>query len=91
MHDLVWLRPLKHPRAALVQAAHALARRGDRIVNIMFHSSEAFLGTSPLSRTPEQVSALYDDLHAIIQVLKGHGLRPMTLTSAVDACTGSPQ
>jgi hypothetical protein len=86
MHDLVWLRPLKHPRPLLERAAHALAKRGDRIVNIMFHSSEAWLDGSPLSRTPQQVAALYGDLHSMITILKAHGLQPMTLRAAVDAC-----
>lgn len=87
INRLVWLRPLRHPRRELLRAARALARRGDRIVNIMFHSSEAYPGTSPISRTPEQVETLYGDLQAIIGVLQEHGLIPMTLRDAVAACT----
>jgi hypothetical protein len=89
IHRLVWLRPLKHPRTALVRAAQALVHRGDRMINIMFHSSEAFVGTSPLSRTPAQVAALFGDLRAIIEVFKTHAVVPLTLRNAVAACTAT--
>jgi len=39
--QLIWIRPLKHPRELLVRATRALLERGATIVNVMFHSSEA--------------------------------------------------
>jgi len=83
LHRLVWVRPLKHPRPVLVAAARALARRGARVVNVMFHSSEAFAGTSPVSRTEEDVTRLHDDLTAIVGAVRQAGVVPRTLRDAV--------
>jgi hypothetical protein len=85
LQKLVWIRPLKHPRAELVRATRALLRRGGAMVNVMFHSSEAFLGTSPLSRRAEDVERLYADLDAIVSTAREHGAVPRTLRAAVDA------
>ncbi len=84
LQRLVWIRPLKHPRAQLVQATGALLRRGVPLVNVMFHSSEAFVGTSPLSRRVEDVERLYGDLRAIIAEARAHGAVARTLRAAVD-------
>ncbi|MEA2488580.1 MAG: hypothetical protein QOH21_372 [Acidobacteriota bacterium] len=81
----VWIRPLKHPRAELVEATHALLERGAPIVNVMFHSSEAFLDTSPLSRTVMDVERLYGDLAAIAGAAREHGAVGRTLRDAVEA------
>ena len=82
---LTWIRPLKHPRAELSQATHALLERGAPVVNVMFHSSEAFVGTSPLSRRAEDVERLYGDLAAIIEAARAHGAIGHTLRDAVEA------
>ncbi|MEA2162984.1 MAG: hypothetical protein QOK37_1111 [Thermoanaerobaculia bacterium] len=83
LQELIWVRPLKHPRAKLIAATHALLRRGGPIINVMFHSSEAFLGTSPLSRRQEDVERLYGDLDAIFAVARSYGAVPRTLRDAV--------
>lgn len=85
LHRLIWIRPLKHPRAQLVRATRALLRRGVPLVNVMFHSSEAFVGTSPLSRHAEDVERLYGDLEAIINEARAHGAIARTLRSTVEA------
>lgn len=83
---LIWVRPLKHPRADLVRAALSLARRRAPVINVMFHSSEAWVGGSPLSRTSEDVERLYGDLAAICRALLATGtVRATTLADAVDA------
>jgi hypothetical protein len=89
LQELVWVRPLKHPRAQLVRATRALLRRGAPIVNVMFHSSEAFVGTSPLSRHAEDVERLYSDLEAIIACARSHGAVARTLHDAVSALTSA--
>lgn len=89
LQRLVWIRPLKHPRAQLVEATHALLRRGVPLVNVMFHSSEAFPGTSPLSRHAEDVERLYADLEAIIAAARSHGAVARTLRGAVEAFAAS--
>ncbi|MEA2416687.1 MAG: hypothetical protein QOI58_3344 [Thermoanaerobaculia bacterium] len=81
--ELIWVRPLKHPRAKLVRATHALLRRGAPIINVMFHSSEAFAGTSPLSRRQEDVERLYGDLDAILAAARSHRAVACTLREAV--------
>jgi hypothetical protein len=81
--ELIWVRPLKHPRAKLVRATHALLRRGAPIINVMFHSSEAFAGTSPLSRSQEDVERLYGDLDAILAAARARGAVARTLRDAV--------
>jgi hypothetical protein len=78
-----WIRPLKHPREEIVEATHALLARGGEIVNVMFHSSEAFVGTSPISRTREEVERLYGDLDAIITAARAHGAQGRTLRAAL--------
>jgi hypothetical protein len=85
LQQLIWIRPLKHPRAQLVQATHALLSHDVPIVNVMFHSSEAFPGTSPLSRHAEDVERLYADLEAIIAAARSHGAVARTLLDAVNA------
>jgi len=87
LQELVWVRPLKHPRAQLVRATRVLLRRGVRIVNVMFHSSEAFVGASPLSRHAEDVERLYADLEAIITCARSYGAVARTLHNAVVALT----
>ena len=84
LQRVIWLRPLKHPRQLLMQAARTLLERRVGIVNIMFHSSEAFVNTSPLSRTAEDVERLYGDLRAIVEILMENGdYEPSTLSDAV--------
>lgn len=85
LQQLVWIRPLKHARTQLAQATHAVLRRGVPIVNVMFHSSEAFVGASPLTRHPEDVERLYADLEAIIIAARSHGAVARTLRAAVGA------
>src|SRR5262249_47693156 len=85
LQEVIWIRPLKHPRDRLVRATRALLRRGAPIVNVMFHSSEAFVGTSPLSRRREDVERLYRDLDAIIEAGRAHGALGRTLREAVAA------
>lgn len=87
LQQLIWVRPLKHPRPLLAQATHALLRQGVPIINVMFHSSEAFVGTSPLSRRREDVERLYQDLEAILNAARAHGAIARTLCAAVAALT----
>ena len=86
LSGMVWVRPLMHTRLELVQAAVTLAARGARIINVMFHSSEAYAGTSPRSRTTADVERFYGDLASIVDAVKGLGhVKPRTLRDAVAA------
>jgi hypothetical protein len=85
LQRLIWVRPLKHPRAQLIRATRALLGRGAPILNVMFHSSEAFVGASPVSRRPADVERLYGDLDAIIATARARGAVGRTLRDAVAA------
>ena len=86
---LVWVRPLAHPRRDLVRASLALLGRGSSVINVMFHSSEAFAGTSPRTRTSEAVDRFYDDLDAVVRALIATGrVAPRTLRDAVTSAAG---
>ena len=83
LHRLVWVRPLRHPRSMLVAATRSLLAQGARVLNVMFHSSEAFAGTSPISRTEADVQRLLGDLTAIVAAARAAGAVPRTLSAAV--------
>jgi hypothetical protein len=85
LQRLVWIRPLRHPRAQLVRATRTLLARGAPMVNVMFHSSEAFVGTSPISRSAEDVARLYGDLDAIVEAGRRGGAGARTLRDAITA------
>lgn len=88
---VVWVRPLLHPREDLVSAALLLLERGARVINIMFHSSEAYAGTSPRSRTQEDVERLFGDLESVAGALKETGrTRPATLSEALEIRASEP-
>ena len=81
---LVWVRPLAAPRADLVAAGLSLLSAGAPVINVMFHSSEAFQDTSPKTRTREGLDRFYGDLEAVVCALLGTGrVVPSTLREAV--------
>jgi len=82
---LVWVRPLKHPRADLVAAALQLVRRGARLINIMTHSSECFPGTAPHTRNEDDLKRLHGDIEAIVTAVRAVGVTPRTLSDAFAA------
>jgi hypothetical protein len=73
-----------------VRATDAIFLRGVPILNVMFHSSEAFVGASPLSRHVEDVERLYADLEAIITAARLHGAVARTLRNAVEVLVSGP-
>jgi len=87
---MVWLRPLMHPREDLVSAARDLARRGAGFVNIMFHSSETMAGTSPRSRTHQDVERFFEDMRAMVGALRAEtAVEGCTLRRAIETMDGS--
>lgn len=81
---LVWVRPLVHPRRDLVRAALSLVEQGASLINVMFHSSEAFEGTSPRTRRREDVERFYGDLAEVLGALRDTGkVVPATLSAAM--------
>ena len=76
IHRLVWVRPLRHPRPLLVAATRTLLIGGAGILNVMFHSSEAHAGASPISRLEADVDRLLGDLTAIVTAAARQGPSP---------------
>jgi peptidoglycan/xylan/chitin deacetylase (PgdA/CDA1 family) len=52
-----WLRPSYSSFEDMVGLARDLARRGEPVLNLLFHSSEAIVGGSPYNRTREELGA----------------------------------
>ncbi|HET9480748.1 MAG TPA: hypothetical protein VFP98_03250 [Candidatus Polarisedimenticolia bacterium] len=83
---LIWVRPLVHERHDQIRAALSLLESGAPILNVMFHSSEAFEGTSARTRTAADVGRFYGDLEAVVGALLQTGrVTPRTLSGAVAA------
>jgi hypothetical protein len=52
-----WLRPSYSSFEDMAALARDLARDGEPVLNVLFHSSEALVGGSPYNRTKEQLAA----------------------------------
>lgn len=64
--------------AAVARAASG----GNRVVNFSLHSSELRLGTSPFTRTPEDVARVWARLTEVFEAASRLGLRQGTLSEA---------
>jgi peptidoglycan/xylan/chitin deacetylase (PgdA/CDA1 family) len=52
-----WLRPSYSSFEDMALLARGIARAGEPVLNVLFHSSEAIVGGSPYNRTNEQLAA----------------------------------
>jgi len=59
---LRWLRPSYSPLDDMIALARHLARAGEPVLNVLFHSSEAIVGGSPYNRTASELEAFLDRL-----------------------------
>jgi peptidoglycan/xylan/chitin deacetylase (PgdA/CDA1 family) len=57
-----WLRPSYSSLEDMVSLARDLARDGEPVLNLLFHSSEAIVGGSPYNRTREDLGAFFGRL-----------------------------
>jgi len=57
-----WLRPSYSSFEDMVSLARDLARGGEPVLNLLFHSSEAIVGGSPYNRTREELGAFFGRL-----------------------------
>ena len=78
---LGWLRPGRDTSARqMVNVAETLIADGCPVLNVMFHSSEMALGTSPHTRTEADVEDSYRQLEGLFRALLARGdVTPMTL------------
>lgn len=76
-----WLRPSYSSLADMVALARTLARRGEPVLNLLFHSSEAIVGGSPYNRTQSELEAFCTRLEQFLVVAtKELRAEPVTFT-----------
>jgi hypothetical protein len=59
---LRWLRPSYSSAEDMISLARDLARFGEPVLNLLFHSSEAIVGGSPYNRTQSELDAFCERL-----------------------------
>lgn len=62
-----WLRPSWSSLDDMIAFARDLARAGEPVLNLIFHSSEAIVGGSPYNRTPAELEAFCDRLDRFLR------------------------
>jgi peptidoglycan/xylan/chitin deacetylase (PgdA/CDA1 family) len=74
-----WLRPSYSSFADMAALGRDLARRGEPVLNLLFHSSEAIVGGSPYNRTQSDLDAFSDRLERFLTyAVKDLGAVPAT-------------
>jgi hypothetical protein len=74
-----WLRPSYSSLEDMIGLARDLARGGEPVLNVIFHSSEAIAGGSPYNRTPAELDAFFDRLDRFLTfATKDLGAKPVT-------------
>jgi peptidoglycan/xylan/chitin deacetylase (PgdA/CDA1 family) len=76
---LRWLRPSYSSLEDMKALARDLARAGEPVLNLLFHSSEAIVGGSPYNRTQSELDAFRDRLERFLAfAIKELGAQPVT-------------
>jgi len=76
---LRWLRPSYSSLEDMKALARDLARSGEPVLNLLFHSSEAIVGGSPYNRNQAELDAFCDRLERFLTfAIKELGARPLT-------------
>ena len=74
-----WLRPSWSSVEDMVRLARDLERRGEPVLNLLFHSSEAIVGGSPYNRTQAELEAFTDRLERFLSfATRELGATPVT-------------
>jgi peptidoglycan/xylan/chitin deacetylase (PgdA/CDA1 family) len=74
-----WIRPSYSPLDDMKALAKRLVERGEPVLNMLFHSSEAIVGGSPYNRTQGELDAFFDRLERFLEYATGElGARPVT-------------
>jgi hypothetical protein len=68
---LRWLRPSYSSLEDMITLARDLARAGEPVLNLLFHSSEAIVGGSPYNRTQAELDAFLDRLGRFLEFATG--------------------
>jgi hypothetical protein len=76
-------RPYPHyPPGTLPRLAELTLSRRQRVLNLMLHSSELTLGTSPYTETKQQTAAVWKHLAEIFALIKQRAIIPLGLSEA---------
>ena len=74
-----WLRPSYSSLEDMIALARDLASRGEPVLNLLFHSSEAIVGGSPYNKTQGELDAFNDRLERFLSfATRELGARPAT-------------
>ena len=74
-----WIRPSYSSLDDMKALAGRLAARGEPVLNMLFHSSEAIVGGSPYNRTQGELDAFFERLDRFFEYATGGlGARPVT-------------
>jgi hypothetical protein len=74
-----WLRPSWSSYEEMVRLARDLEERGEPVLNLIFHSSEAIVGGSPYNRTPSELDAFSERLERFLSyATRELGATPVT-------------
>ena len=74
-----WLRPSYSSLDDMKALARQLAARGEIVLNMLFHSSEAMVGGSPYNRTQGELDAFFDRLERFFDfAVRELGATPVT-------------
>ena len=76
-----WLRPSYSSLADMAGLARELCRRGEPVLNLLFHSSEAIVGGSPYNRSQAELDAFCERLERFFALAVGE-LRAIPATFA---------
>ena len=75
----VWLRPSYSSLADMKLLARKMADRGEPVLNVMFHSSEAIVGGSPYNKTEGELTAFLERLASVLTyATRDLGAEPVT-------------
>ena len=86
-----WLRPSYSSAEDMIDLACDLARAGEPVLNVLFHSSEAIVGGSPYNRTETELQAFCDRLERFFEFARTElGAVPATFTEFRQAYLAVP-
>ncbi len=84
-----WLRPSYSSAADMMALSRRIVARGEPILNLLFHSSEAIVGGSPYNRTQGELDAFFERLsRTLTYATKDLGARAMTFAEFRNGAMG---
>ena len=86
-----WLRPSYSSAEDMIALARQVVDRGAPILNLLFHSSEALVGTSPYNRTDADLQSFFDRLSKVLTfATRELKAEPMTFAEFRRRFAGAP-